>query len=117
MRRATACEPGAALVLLLCALSILQQRQPVVVVYVVEWVPNARLRSRLVLTPAQIDDDRAALKILREKAATGEAYIISNDTFKDHKVDDILKDRHVRIMWVDNRPMLLPPEGVELPGL
>jgi len=33
------------------------------------------IRSRLVLTPAGIDDDRAALKLLREKAATGEAYM------------------------------------------
>ena len=67
-------------------------------------------------TPAGIDDDRAALKLLRERAATGEAYIVSNDSFKDHN-DDILEGRHVRFTWVDNRPMLLPPENVELPGL
>ena len=82
-----------------------------------EKLLSSEIRSRLVLTPAQIDDDRAALKLLREKAATGEAYIISNDCFKEHNVDEFLKDRHVRFAWVDNKPMLLPPEGVELPGL
>ena len=81
-----------------------------------EKLLSSEIRSRLVLTPAQIDDDRAALKILREKAATGEAYIISNDCFKDHE-DDILKGRHTRFVWVDNKPLLLPPDGVELPGL
>ena len=77
----------------------------------------AELRSRLVLTPSGIDDDLVAIRLLREKSATGEAYIISNDCFKEHNVDEFLKDRHVRFAWVDNRPMLLPPEGVELPGL
>ena len=82
-----------------------------------EKLLSSEIRSRLVLTPAGIDDDRAALKLLREKAATGEAYIVSNDTFKDHNADDILKGRHVRLAWAQNKPMLLPPEGVELPGL
>jgi len=36
---------------------------------------------------------------------------------KEHNVDEFLKDRHVRFAWVDNNPMLLQPEGVELPGL
>ena len=74
------------------------------------------IRSRLVLTPAGINDDLFGLKLLREKAAIGEAYIISNDCFKDHE-DDILKGRHVRFVWVDNQSMFLPPEGVDLPGL
>ena len=75
------------------------------------------IRSRLVMTPAGVDDDLFGLKLLREKAATGEVYIISNDTFKDHNADDILEGRHVRLAWAQNKPMLLPPEGVELPGL
>ncbi|MEL0028098.1 MAG: hypothetical protein VW625_05465, partial [Perlucidibaca sp.] len=54
------------------------------------------IRSRLVITPAGVDDDLFGLKLLREKAATGEAYIISNDCFKEHNVDEFLKDRHVR---------------------
>ena len=82
-----------------------------------EKLLSTEVRSRLVLTPAGIDDDRAAPKLLRERAATGEAYIVSNDSFKDHNVDDILKDRHVKFTWIDGKPMLLPPEDVELPGL
>ena len=76
------------------------------------------IRSRLVLTPAGIDDDLFGLKLLREKAATGEAYIISNDTFKDHNADDILKGRHVRFAWAGGSELIVcAPDGVDLPGL
>ena len=86
--------------------------------YKYEELLRESIRERLVISPSGIDDDRAALRLLSIKSGEGEAFLISNDCFRDHG-DAKLRAQHVRYSWMgeSNDLLFIPPQGEELPGL